>query len=174
MLSWVRGSSRLGWSRRLCYGYGVLLGGGLGSRVEDRAVLAPFSVLANTAGRRLTTTSLESLDLSDEPGGLARALPRPVLLQVVLARLDAPAAHVDDEANKAVQDGVDEDAAMRSGELPARLLGSLDLRDETIGDAVAERDERHDDKGREDIADVSPVDLRDLSNHHAADLGTLV
>lgn len=44
------------------------------------------------------------------------------------------------------------------------------LRDETIGYTVAERDEGHDDERGQDVADISPVDLCDLSDHHAADL----
>jgi hypothetical protein len=44
------------------------------------------------------------------------------------------------------------------------------LRDQAISYAVAERDKCHDHERRENIADVSPVDLGDLSNHHATNL----
>lgn len=50
----------------------------------------------------------------------------------------------------------------------------MSLRDETVGDAVAEGDKGHDNKRGEDVADISPVDLGDLTDHHAADLEELV
>jgi hypothetical protein len=49
-----------------------------------------------------------------------------------------------------------------------------DLRDETIGYAVAKRDECHDDERGQDVADISPVDLGDLTDHHATHLHILL
>lgn len=48
------------------------------------------------------------------------------------------------------------------------------LREKSIGAAVAEGDERQRDEGRNGIADIRPVDLGDLANHHAADLDDIV
>lgn len=45
-----------------------------------------------------------------------------------------------------------------------------DLRDETVGYAVAEGNESHDNERGEDVAYVPPVNLSDLADHHAADL----
>lgn len=48
-----------------------------------------------------------------EPRGLPGALPGPVLLEVVLARLVAAARDAHDGADEAVEHGVDKDAAGR-------------------------------------------------------------
>ena len=48
-----------------------------------------------------------------------------------------------------------------------------DLRDETVSYAVAERDKSHNHEGRKNIANVSPVDLGDLTDHHATNLFTM-
>ena len=45
---------------------------------------------------------------ADEPRCATRTLPGPVFLEVVLAGLDVAARDEDDEADKAVEDGVDE------------------------------------------------------------------
>ena len=47
------------------------------------------------------------------------------------------------------------------------------LRYKAVGYAVAERDKGHDDKRREHVTDIVPVDLGDLSDHHAANLDDL-
>lgn len=108
---------------------------------------------------------------ADEPRGAAGSLPGPVLLEVVLAGLELAAGEEDDDGDEAVEDCVDKDAAEGSvsWEREERQKGAS-LRDEAVGDAVAEGDKGHDDKGGEDVADVSPVNLGDLTDHHAADL----
>lgn len=50
-------------------------------------------------------------DCPDEPGRPAGALPGPVFLELVLMRLDAAAAQANDEANEAIEDGVNKEAA---------------------------------------------------------------
>lgn len=49
-----------------------------------------------------------------------------------------------------------------------RQSGREDLRDEAICDAIAKRNKRHDDERRKSVANVAPIDLRDLANHHTA------
>lgn len=44
------------------------------------------------------------------------------------------------------------------------------LRDKAVRCTVTEGDESHDDKRREYVANVTPVDLRNLPNHHASHL----
>lgn len=42
------------------------------------------------------------------------------------------------------------------------------LRNEAVGNAVAKGDEGHDDERRQDVANVAPVYLGDLANHHTS------
>lgn len=49
-----------------------------------------------------------------------------------------------------------------------------DPRDKTIGNTVTEWNESHYDERRNRIADISPVDSRYLTNHHAPDLHDII
>lgn len=50
------------------------------------------------------------------------------------------------------------------------MEGRGNLRDEAVSYTVAEGDECHDDERWQHVTNVSPVDLRDLANHHAPHL----
>lgn len=71
---------------------------------EVHAVLILAGVLATLAA------SLPSVDGPHEPRLLARALPRPVLLEVVLAGLQPATRNPDGDANGQVERGIDEEA----------------------------------------------------------------
>lgn len=48
-------------------------------------------------------------DHTNEPRGPAGSLPSPVLFEVILAGLNAATRYKDDDADKRVEDGIDED-----------------------------------------------------------------
>lgn len=52
----------------------------------------------------------------------------------------------------------------------SEIPGELDLRNQTIGDAVGERHHDERDKGWNGVAVILPVDLLDLTNHGATNL----
>lgn len=43
------------------------------------------------------------------------------------------------------------------------------LRNEPVSNAVAKRNKHHNNTRRQNIADITPIDLRNLANHHAPD-----
>lgn len=89
-------------------------------------------------------------DRSDEPWCLAATLPCPVFLEVVFTGLDTATAQIGDEADEAVENSVDEDAAAQQIAWSAHGYGregiSPDSRDKAIGHAVAKGDKGHDDE----------------------------
>ena len=104
----------------------------------------------------------------------ARPLPRPVFLEIVLGRFDATAGDEYDEAYEPVEDGIDKNTPCRGNVRNGAAMLAKDreagLRDEAICYTVAKGDKCHDNKGRENVADITPVDLGYLANHHATDL----
>ena len=86
-----------------------------GARVRIVVLLGSLLLLAAIVATTAATDALPAMvaDRADEPGRAAAALPGPVLLEVVLARLDTTAADEDDQADETVQDCVYEEAAGR-------------------------------------------------------------
>lgn len=120
---------------------------------------------------RLWALSVSSLpDCANKPWRTAGALPGPILLEIILARLEVASGEEYDQTDQAIEYGIHEDTTVMRCQLWILQCKKMDSRDETVCYAVAERDEGDDDEGRKDVADVSPVDLRDLAYHHAPHL----
>lgn len=113
-----------------------------------------------------------SANCADIPGRLTDVLPGPVFLHVVFSGLQTAARYQDCESDEPVEDGVDKDATGNVSQYNNEKTWA-DLRDETICYAVTERDKRHDNERWEDVADVAPIDLSNLANHHTANLHML-
>ena len=132
--------------------------------VVEHEVLVVLLVPAVLPGPRLA-----SGENTDDPRLLSCWSPSPVLLEIVLAGLDASSGQLNDHPDHGVESSVHEETTSKlSDVIQAKLLGHL--RNQAIGNAVAERDEGNSDERWNGIANVVPVHGTNLSDHQAADL----